>query len=74
MEKRKNTPMGLDRVAPVLFSLPWLDIFAELVKVTRKLWQGLADEGMYEVLEHEATLEILDRSATGFRGENRKQL
>ena len=73
-EKRKNTSMGLDRVVPVLFSLPWLDIFAELVKVTRKLWQGLADEGMYEVLEHEATLEILDKKGKRARVHKRQKV
>ena len=74
MEKRKNTSVSLDQVVPVLFSLPWLDIFAELVKVTRKLWQGLADEGMYEVLEHEATLEILDKKGKRARVHKRQKV
>ncbi len=74
MEKQKNTSKPLDQLATVLFGLPWLNIFAELVKVTRKLWQGLADEGMYEVLEHEATLEILDKKGKRARVSKRQKV
>ncbi len=74
MEKRKTTSKVLDQLATVLFGLPWLEIFAELVKVTRKLWQGLADEGMYEVLEHEATLEILDKKGKRARVSKRQKV
>lgn len=40
---------------------PWLEITADVWKLAKKLWRGLADEGMYEVLEHDMTLELLDK-------------
>lgn len=51
----------LDRLVPVVLGLPWLEITAEVWKLTRNLWQGMTDEGIYEVLEHESRLEILDK-------------
>ena len=39
---------------------PWLEVLAELWKLGRRLWRGLTEEGMYEVLEYEATLELKD--------------
>ena len=43
-----------------LLDLPWMDILAGVWQLTRHLWQGLADEGMYEVLAYESTLELKD--------------
>jgi hypothetical protein len=61
----------LEKATALLLDLPWLEIAAGLVKIARRLWQGLADEGIYEVLEHEATLELKDRG--GKRAEVRKR-
>lgn len=41
--------------------LPWFEIAGELWKIGRKLMRGLSNEGMYEVLEYESTLELHDR-------------
>lgn len=41
--------------------LPWLEIAGTTWQVARSLWRGLADEGMYEVLEYESRLELLDK-------------
>jgi hypothetical protein len=61
-DKRKRVTSGfIDTLTGLLLSLPWLDILAEVLKVTKALWRGLADEGMYEVLEYESTLELKDR-------------
>lgn len=49
------------RLTDLILGLPWLDILAETWKVTKTLWRGLADEGMYEVLEYESTLELKDK-------------
>ena len=49
-----------DWLVSVLLDLPWMDVLAEIWKLTRHLWQGLADEGMYEVLEYESVLELKD--------------
>lgn len=62
---------GLDALMPAILKLPWLEILAESWKVVRRLWQGMADEGLYEVLEHEATLELLD--TRGERAQVRKR-
>lgn len=43
---------------PILRSLPWSDW---IEKVGRSAWERLATRGMYEVLEYESTLELLDR-------------
>ncbi len=45
-----------------LARLPWLEIAAETWKLAKKLWRGLADEGIYEVLEYESRLELKDRN------------
>jgi len=45
-----------------LAQLPWLEIAAETWKLAKKLWRGLADEGIYEVLEYESQLELKDRN------------
>jgi hypothetical protein len=50
-----------DQLIAVLFGLPWIEIIAEIWKLSRRLWQGLADEGMYEVLEYESVLELKDK-------------
>lgn len=40
--------------------LPWIEIASGVLKLGRKLFRGLAQEGIYEVLEYETTVEILD--------------
>lgn len=50
-----------DRPVDIVFSLPWLDVAGGLFRIARELWRGLADEGMYEVLEYESVLELKDR-------------
>lgn len=51
--------------------LPWLDMAARGWRLSRKLWRGLADEGMYEVLEYESCLELLDKK--GHKAKFRKR-
>lgn len=43
-----------------VLDLPWIEIFGELWKYSRKVYRGMANEGMYEVLEYETTLELHD--------------
>lgn len=50
----------MGKIAVALLGGPWLEALAELWKLARKVWRGLAEEGMYEVLEHEAILELVD--------------
>ena len=44
----------------VTLGLSWFEILGEIWKIGRKLMQGMASEGMYEVLDYESTLELLD--------------
>ncbi|MEM7118980.1 MAG: hypothetical protein AAF614_41565 [Chloroflexota bacterium] len=53
---------------------PWFDIVAELWRWSRKLWQQLTDVGIYEVLNHEATLEIKDRKGRKAHLHKRQQV
>lgn len=51
-----------DWLIGMFFELPWLDVLALVWKQLRLLWRGLADEGMYEVLEYELLLELKDKN------------
>lgn len=71
-ETKEQSSSGiLDWLVSVTLSLPWLEILSELWKVLRTLSRGMADEGMYEVLAYESTLEIKDRQ--GKRAQFRKR-
>ncbi len=47
---------------------------AEGWKLFRHLWQGLADEGMYEVLEYESVLELKDKRGKRARFQKREKV
>src|SRR5512139_2747290 len=64
-DDQASTTTQAERLTTVLTGLPWIEILAQAWKFGRKIMRGLADEGMYEVLEYETTLELRDR-----RGEN----
>ena len=84
MTKRKVNPDMNGRIfqnsnfsewfVKLLLDIPWIDILAEVWKLTRHLWQGLADEGIYEVLEYESTLELLDNKGRSARFQKREQV
>jgi len=46
----------LDQLAAILLHLPWLEIVTDLWKAGKKVLRGLADEGMYEVINYESIL------------------
>lgn len=50
-----------DQLVVILLRLLWLDILGDLWKAGKKLLQGPAYEGMYEVLEYESSLELRDK-------------
>lgn len=58
MQKENKSAVGA--IIAALLGEPWLGIAADLWKPAKKLWRGLADEGMYEVLEHDVVLELKD--------------
>ncbi len=72
-DKKLNTAIS-DQLIALLIALPWLDILAEAYKLLRNLWRGLADEGMYEVLEHESTVELLDSQGKQAHFEKRQKV
>ena len=49
------------RWATITLSLPWFEIAGKMWKIGRKVMRGLANEGVYEVLDYESTLELKDR-------------
>jgi len=63
-----------DMLISVLFGLPWIDVLAQTWKLLRHLWQGLADEGMYEVLEYDSVLELRDTKGKRARFQKRERV
>ncbi|MBC8503508.1 MAG: hypothetical protein H8D34_01525 [Chloroflexi bacterium] len=47
-----------------LSSLSWLEIVLDLWKIGRKALQGLANQGIYETIDYESTLEIKSNKGT----------
>ncbi len=60
-ETLDRTPHALARFVVALLGVPWVEILIEAWKLGRKILRGLADEGMYEVLEYESILELQDK-------------
>lgn len=58
----------------ILIDLPWVEVLANAWKYGRKLFRGLSSEGMYETLETEITLELLDREGTKAHFQKRKKV
>lgn len=52
---------ALVRFLLALAQSPQMEMLADIWKQIKKAWRGWTDEGMYEVLEYESTLELLDR-------------
>jgi len=57
---QKRILVNLPRWGILLIELPWIEILGELWKISRKMMRGLSNEGTYEVLDYETTLELLD--------------
>jgi len=48
------------KIIGVALGLPWFQIIGQIWKIGRKIIRGLANEGIYEVLDYKCTLELLD--------------
>lgn len=60
-ETKHNENQSLvDKLVSIPLGLPWLEIVSKALKLGRKAIQGLSDEGVYEVLEYESTLDLED--------------
>ena len=55
--QNKNT---IGQVIALALELLELNVWGRLVQIFLNIWQEIRKEGMYEVLEHEGILEILD--------------
>ena len=62
--KEQNIQANIPRWGAILLNLPWIQVAGELWKIGRKMWRGYANEGVYEVLDYEATLELLNKKGT----------
>ncbi|MFC1923656.1 hypothetical protein ACFLY4_10255 [Chloroflexota bacterium] len=58
----------------MILDLPWVDILTEVWKIGRKVVRGMANEGVYETLEYESTLEIQNRKGTRATFTKRKKV
>ena len=54
-------PEFIPRLILLVLGMPWMNIIRKLGQFCRKLLCGQTSEGMYEVLEYESTLELLDK-------------
>ena len=73
-EEQNSKATKLPGWAATLLDLPWIEIIGELWKIGKKAIQGMANEGIYETLEYESTLEILDRKGTKATFSKRKKI
>jgi hypothetical protein len=53
---------GASQAARLALELPWPEMLAAAFKYGRQLFRGLSHEGMYQTLDYETTLELLDKS------------
>ncbi len=54
-----ETPLA--RTIGLLLGLPWFELAGTIWKIGRKLMRGLSNEGVYEVLDYQCTLELKDK-------------
>jgi hypothetical protein len=59
-EQRQSAAL-VDWVVKVALSLPWIEVLSESLRIVRSLFRETADEGLYEVLEYDSTLELQDK-------------
>ena len=62
------------RWVTITLSLPWFEIAGKMWKIGRKVMRGLANEGVYEVLDYESTLELHDRGGKKATFKKRKKV
>jgi hypothetical protein len=60
-EKHNDNHSLFDKLVAVLLRLPWSDVLGDARKIICRVTRGWTDNGMYEVLEYESTLELKDR-------------
>jgi hypothetical protein len=58
----------------IILDLPWASILGDAYKQFRRLLRGFSQEGVYEVLDYHATLELLDVSGNNAHYTKRKKI
>ena len=61
-EKRHDDQSLFRKPLSILSGLPWVDVVGKVWQLARQALQARSYRGMYEVLEHETTLELKDRA------------
>ena len=64
----------IEKLMAEAMNLPWLALVASGWKTIKKLTRGLANEGMYQVLEHEVTVELLDKKGKKAHVQKRQRM
>ena len=64
----------IQKLATRILDLQYIGILVELWKIGRKLMRGMINEGIYETLEYESTLEIQNRKGTKATFNKRKKI
>lgn len=64
----------LSLLEKMLLNIPWPEVLADAWKYTSRVFQGMAHEGMCEVLEMESTLELLNEKGTAAVFNKRKHV
>jgi hypothetical protein len=64
----------LGRIFPLLLGLPWTDIVRNGQKLARGLQRSMEHEGLYEVLDYESKLELLDTKGKRARFSKRERV
>jgi hypothetical protein len=58
----------------LLLNIPWPEVMANAWKYGHRIFRGLSQEGMFEVLEYETILELLDSDGKKARFKKRKKV
>jgi hypothetical protein len=73
-EKQSSNLTNLPSWAIKLLDLPWIEIAGALLKYGRKVVREMANEGVYETLYYESTLEIHNSKGTRATFSKRKKI
>ncbi len=69
-----KTEASWPKIIAMAFGLPWFEIIGQLWKIGRKIIRGLANEGIYEVLDYKCALELLDTEGKNARVQKREKV
>jgi hypothetical protein len=67
-----STQIG--RLLAIMLNSPWVAMAADLWSLARRLTRGMADEGMYEVVDYDSTLELVDTRGERARVRKREEV